>query len=163
MTDKKAILKRVVPIAVLEALTLDARQAVSQKVLVDGMVPVRFFPFRVGRETRVKIIDGRVERIERLQNDVTQPNNDLYLVDQGKILHISREHFQIEKDDDGFYLHDRGSATGTIVERFQIGGDSDEDTVPLKDGDTIVIGREDSPYIFKFIILKEDVVEEMAR
>jgi len=154
MTDKRAILERIIPAAVLKALTPAAEQAVSPSVMVDAMIPLRDFPFRVGRETRVKIVDDRVERIERLHGDMSRPNNDLYLVDEGDLLNISREHFQIEQDDDKFYLYDRGSSSGTFVEQRQVGGSASEETIELNDGDTIVIGTKDSPYIFQFIVLE---------
>ncbi|MDJ0622609.1 MAG: FHA domain-containing protein [Desulfocapsaceae bacterium] len=159
MTDKKAILEKILPAAVLKALTPAAEQAVPPAAMVDDIVPLRNFPYRVGRETRVKIVDGRVERTERLQGDTAQPSNDLYLVDEGHLLNISREHFQIERDDDKFYLYDRGSSNGTYVERRQVGGGASEDTVELRDGDTIIVGSKESPYIFQFIVLDDFEVQ----
>lgn len=153
MTDKLEILKKIMPVAVLEAMSPATIQAVSQSVLVDGMVPLRCFPFRVGRQSRVKIIDGRVERIERVTSDSATPNNDLYLVDNGPQLNVSREHFQIEKEGDRFYLYDRNSDCGTFVEEKQVGGSNNEMTVEIKDGDVITVGTKQSPYIFRFVVL----------
>lgn len=152
MTEKLEILKKVMPLAVLKAMTPEARLAVSQILIVDGIVPLHHFPFRVGRELRVKIIDGRVERIERIKAENDLPNNDLYLVDDGVQLNVSREHFQIEKDGDSFYIYDRGSESGMLVEGHQVGGGG-ETTAELKDGDMVTIGTKQSPYVFQFIDL----------
>ena len=153
MTEKLEILKKLIPLAVLKAMTPEARMAVSQMLIVEGIVPLCHFPFRVGRELRVKIIDGRVERIERIKAESDLQNNDLYLVDSGAQLNVSKEHFQIESDGDSFYLYDRGSEHGTLVEGLQVGGAEGEATAELKDGDTITVGTKQSPYIFQFIIL----------
>jgi hypothetical protein len=83
-------------------------------------------------------------------------NNDVYLIDDGRMLNISREHFLIEKNDDGsFTLLDRMSACGTFV-----GGKAGEkrchgSSCPLADGDIIIVGVPTSPYIFKFSIYDE--------
>lgn len=157
MTEKQKILEKIMPLAILKAITPAAEQAVAQTVLLEGIVPLRTFPFRVGRESRVKMIDGKVERIERVKHGAQHgsfvPNNELYLVDEGHLLNISREHFQIERDGEKFYLHDRNSACGTLVEDRAVGGDNEEDTVELQDGDTITVGTRQSPYIFQFIVV----------
>ena len=155
MENKKEILEAIMPFAVLKALTPMARQSVSKAAHVDGMVPVRSFPFRVGRESRVKIIDGRIERMERVKVGESTPNNDLYLVDDGHLLNISREHFQIEKNGTRFFLYDRGSACGTLVNEDAIGGNEGEDTSELRDEDIITVGTRQSPYRFQFIVLEE--------
>lgn len=154
MTEKQEIFKRIMPLAVLKAMTPEARLAVSQILIVDGIVPLHRFPFRVGREMRVKIIDGRVERIARLKAENELPNNDLYLVDDGVQFNIAKEHFQIEKDGDSFYVYDRDSDTGTLVGERQVGAGG-ETTAELKDGDLVTIGTRKSPYVFQFIYLGE--------
>ena len=154
MNEKLKILKKVIPQAVLKAMTPEAKLAVSQMLIVDGIVPLHHFPFRIGRELRVKIIDGRVERRERVKAENDLPTNDLYLIDDGGQFNVSREHLQIEKDGDTFYLYDRGSENGTLVEGRQVGGGG-EPTVELKDGDRIVIGTKQSPYVFEFITLDD--------
>ena len=155
MDEKQTILKKLIPVAVLKALTPAAEQAVPQAILVAGLVPIRSFPFRVGRESRVKIVDGRVERIERERPQSTIPNNDLYLVDDGHLLNISREHFQIEQDQGKYYLYDRGSACGTLVGEQGLGRENREETVELRDGDIITVGTRQSPYVYQFIVLDE--------
>lgn len=153
MNDKQQILEKLMPRAVLRTLTTEAKQAVPQSALMDDLVPIRTFPFRVGRESRVKIMEGRVERMERQKSGGSTPNNDLYLIDDGHLLNISREHFQIEKDEDRYYLYDRGSACGTQVEGQMVGGNDNEEVVEIRDGDTIIVGTGKSPYIFEFITL----------
>jgi pSer/pThr/pTyr-binding forkhead associated (FHA) protein len=155
MDEKQEILQKLLPVAVLKTKTPAAEQAVPQTILVDGLVAIRSFPFRVGRESRVKIVDGRVERIERERPQNTVPNNDLYLVDDGHLLNISREHFQIELDHGKFYLYDRGSACGTMVGDRRLGGEDMDETVELRDGDIITIGTRQSPYVYQFIVLGE--------
>lgn len=153
MTEKLEILKKLMPSAVLRAMTPEARMAVSQMLIVEGLVPLTRFPFRVGRELRVKIVDGRVERIERVKGENEQQNNELYLIDNAAQLNVSIEHFQIERDGNSFYLYDRGSELGTVVEGVQVGGADGEATTVLNDGDTITIGAKQSPYVFQFILL----------
>jgi len=152
MTEKPELLKKLIPRAVLKAMTPEATLAVSQMLIVDGIVPLHHFPFRIGRESRVKILDGRVERIERVKVENDFSNNDLYLVDDGGQFNVSREHLQIEKDGDSFYLYDRGSENGTLVDGRQVGGGG-ESTVELKDGAMVTIGTKQSPYVFQFIDL----------
>ncbi len=153
MEEKQKIIETIIPVAVLKALTDAAERAVPQTILISGMVPIRRFPFRVGRESRVKIIEGRVERIERERPEEGSPTNDLYLVDDGHLLNISREHFQIEREGEKFYLYDRGSACGTMVEEQSVGGGDRNETIELRDGDVLTIGTRKSPYVFQFLVL----------
>jgi hypothetical protein len=155
MDEKQTILDAVTPKAVLKAMTPEARKATPQSSLVEGVVCIRNFPFRIGRESRIKKINGRLERIERTKLDNRPPSNDLYLVDDGHLLNISREHFQIEKSDNDYVLVDRGSACGTRVGEISVGGNDSTGSLPLKDGDMICIGTKTSPYIFQFITLDE--------
>ena len=154
MTDKKQLLTTFLPTAVLQAETQDAAEAVPHHQLFDNMVCIRRLPFRVGRESRVKKVNGRIERIERPKLDDREPNNDLYLVDRGHLLNISREHLRIEIDGDAFYLVDRGSACGTKVNGEAVGGDDQGGRTLLNDGDIITIGTTESPYRFRFLDLR---------
>ena len=153
MADKKQITEMFRPIAVLEAMTPEAISAVSQGNIVNGLIPIRRFPFRIGRESRVRAVDGKIERIERPKLNQTEPNNDLYLVDRGVLLNISREHLQIECDGESYVLVDRGSASGTKVNMEPVGGDDSGGTLSVKDGDEILIGTKASPYRYRFIDL----------
>ncbi len=155
MDEKQAILEAVIPMAVLKAMTPEAKKAVPQSVLIEGVVCIRKFPFRVGRESRVKKINGKVERIERTKLDNKEPNNDLYLIDDGHLLNISREHFQINKKGDEFILFDRGSVCGTHIQDINVGGNDSPGSLTLKDGDIICVGTKTSPFVFQFITLDE--------
>ncbi len=161
MEDKREILKKFLPAVVLKAMTPQTLQSVSCTAHIDGFIPVRTFPFRVGRESRVRIIDDRIERIERIRKDVAVPNNELYLVDYGHLLNISREHFQIEKNGSRFFIYDRGSACGTRVNDKEAGLEGD-DTVELFDNDIITVGTRQSPYQFKFILVHGYTLEKIT-
>jgi len=94
---------------------------------------------------------------ERHKLSGQEPNNDVYLLDNGEYLQISREHCSIVKNEDGSYiLYDRGSACGSMVNDIKVGGEDHSASAPLKDGDIISLGIENSPYKFKFIILDVD-------
>lgn len=158
MKRKKQIIERFLPIAALEALTAEAADAVPQPQLLQGLVAVRQVPFRVGRESRVKKVNGRLERIERPKMDDREPNNDLYLVDHGQLLNISREHLLIDVVGSSFVLVDRGSACGTKINDEPIGGEDQGGTRSLNDGDIITVGTMDSPYRYRFHDLRGFVV-----
>lgn len=155
MDEKEQLLKKFIPLALLKPMTPVAERAIAQTVTISGLIPIRHFPFRVGRESRVKIIDGRIERIERVKFNDVAPNNDLYLIDDGHLLNISREHFQIERDGDKYYLFDRGSACGTRIGEESVGGSDVSGSLPLADGDIITIGTKKSPYLYQFILLDQ--------
>ena len=135
---------------VLQPLTPEARESIQgDEIKLDK------FPFRVGRECRVRMVDGSPHVIERRKLH-GPPNNDLYLLDRGRRLNVSREHFQIEKKEDGTYeLVDRGSACGTIVGNQAIGGSDKGGRCPLKDGDVIVVGTSESQIVFRFLLPSE--------
>lgn len=108
------------------------------------------FPFRIGRECRLNS-EGQMKRREHSKL-IFPPNNDLYLIDQGKFLSVSREHFQIDKKGDGTYeLVDRGSTCGTIVNNKVVGGHDRGGSCLLQDGDVIVVGTPRSTFVFKFL------------
>ena len=155
MDEKLCILEAITPMAVLKPMTVEAKKAVPQFLLEEGFVCIRKFPFRIGRESRVKMINGKLERIERARLDDRKPSNDLYLVDDGHLLNISREHFQIEKNGTEYVLFDRGRACGTKVGEVMVGGDDSTGSLPLQDGDVIAVGAKATPYLFQFISLDE--------
>jgi hypothetical protein len=130
--------------AFLIPLTDKARCAAFEK-----NIPIGQYPFRVGRECRIHIKDGNEISAERRRTGAA-PNNDLYLQDSAEKMQISREHFQIEqRADGGFDLVDRGSACGTRVGNKTIRGGG---RCELKQGDTITIGIQSSPYVFRFVV-----------
>jgi hypothetical protein len=82
----------------------------------------------------------------------SRPSNDLYLRDRVEPLNVSREHFAIDRGDTGYILVDRESTCGTLVEGQAVGGDLRGGSIPLHDGDVIIVGTSLSPYVFKFRI-----------
>lgn len=128
----------------LVPLTAEARAALGGR----DHVEINRLPFRIGRESRLAMVRGKLTFMERRKGD-TPPNNDLYLIDQGQLLSISREHLQIEKAaDGGLVVHDRGSACGTLVDGSAIGGMDRTGSLALRNDSEIVIGTRDSPYRF---------------
>ena len=128
----------------LIALTPEARGALG-----GAEVEITGFPFRVGRESRSPKGSGQEMSLERRASG-SKPNNDLYLLERSELLNVSREHFQIERRDTGYVLVDRESTCGTIVEGATVGGQNKGGTVPLRDGDVIIVGTSASAYVFKF-------------
>lgn len=153
MEDKQSLLKRITPVAVLKAITPEARSTLTKNCLGNEIIGIWSFPFRIGRESRVEKVDGKIILSERQKISNGKPNNDIYLVDHGHFLQISRQHLQIEKTKTGYLVSDRGSACGTIINTTKIGSEDRGGSGELKDGDIIKIGADDSHYIFKFITL----------
>jgi pSer/pThr/pTyr-binding forkhead associated (FHA) protein len=144
----------------LVAMTDEARSALGNK----PYVRLTIFPFKIGRESRAQNLLARVvTNIER-RLDIAPQLNDLYLVEPStsSSFQISRQHCAIERVKGRFFLVDRGSACGsTVVEAraaerpatvatTQTGGDSLNPRSEVRDGDLIVIGSIDSPYVFRF-------------
>lgn len=154
MESKAAIVSQFTPIAALTAMTPEATAALPQKMVVQGMVGIYGFPFRVGRESRGNIVDGKFHRIERPLPEGRAPTNDVSLVDAGELLQISREHFRIERTGTDYQVVDRGSVCGMLVGGVQIGGNETGGSAPLRDGDEIQIGTDTTPYRYTFIILE---------
>ena len=155
MNDKLAILSEFFPKAVLQAMTTETIEAVPGHLLRGDCVAITSFPFRVGRESRVIEVGGKLQPLERPKKDDSPPTNDLYLVDRGHRLNISREHFQIEKRADGYFLVDRGSACGTKIEGVNVGGDDMGGFTALQDGAVIAVGSVGTPYVFRFLTFDE--------
>jgi len=152
--EKKELLQSMVPRAVLKAITEDAKHSIIKRVFGKDIIPVYKYPFKIGREARIEYVDGEVILQERHKLGGHEPNNDIYLFDNGQYLQISREHCSIVYDgEDTYMLHDRGSACGSMVNNYNVGGDDNNASHPLKDGDTITLGSKESQYKFKFILL----------
>ncbi len=151
MHDKKKILASLFPKAVLQAMTPEALAAMPAVLQATGMASMVAFPFRVGRESRVVMINNTLHRVERPTLKGSVPNNDIYLLDAGEKLQISREHFLIEQDATGYVLTDRGSHCGLTVAGRRVGAGVGLMSVPLRDGDLIAVGTADSQYVFAFI------------
>ena len=153
--DKLRLLSEIVPKAMLQALTPEALEAIPAASRHGQLVAIHAFPFRVGRESRVVKVNGRLESIDRPKKDNSPPTNDLYLVDRGHRLNISREHFEIRREEDGYCLVDRGSACGTLVSGTSVGGDDRGGAMALGDGDTIAVGIDGTPYVYRFLTFDE--------
>ncbi len=152
--EKQELLRTMVPQAVLKALTPEAKHSIIKREFHQDIIPIYEYPFRMGREARVKYADGAIILQERHKLGGQEPNNDVYLLDNGNYLQISREHCSIVKNDnENYLLKDRGSACGSMVNSCVVGGDDNNGSCELKDGDIITLGSEESPYKFKFIVL----------
>ncbi len=162
MDRKLEILTESLPKAMLQALTPEAVDAIPAHFLRGDLIAIYTFPFKIGRESRVKKIDGRLAPMERPKKDDSAPTNDLYLVDRGHRLNISREHCEIVKSAGGYALVDRGSACGTKIEGRNVGGDDTGGAAVLHDGDTIAIGAVGTPYVFRFLSFDEYCVVRKA-
>jgi len=132
----------------LIALTPEAEAAMGTPELV-----LKRFPFRIGRESRVALVDGAMKVTERRRQDLSTASNDLYLIDRGRPLNVSRQHLQIERGDDGVYkVVDCGSACGTLVGHKQIGGHDQGGESILQHGEVLVVGTSESPFVFRFML-----------
>ncbi len=151
MQDKISFLQDKLPKAVLKPLTPEATEASPQDLIDHGYIVIETLPYKIGRESRVVKINGRLEREERVKKGDVVPSNDLYLVDSGHRLNISREHFLIEKRDQQYFLVDRSSACGTKVGGESVGGDDVGGSIRLRDGDVISVGAAGTPYVYQFI------------
>lgn len=151
MHDKQKIVEAALPLAVLEALTPEAINAIPDVYLLgENMVAIFRFPFRVGRESRLTRMEGELHPIVRPTLNGVVPNNDLYLIDPYLKINIGREHFQIERHQDVFMVVDRGSTTGTRLIRDDSGIEEAGSSFVLQDGDVICLGDEGSPFLYRF-------------
>lgn len=129
-------------------------------------VVLSIFPFRIGREARTTALARALASVERRLGTVPQVN-DLYLLDAAvapESCQISRRHCDIEHDAGRFFLLDRASATGSTILKprsgeggtgsvgAQVGGGGFVARSELHDGDFIVLGTRNSPYVFRFQI-----------
>jgi hypothetical protein len=155
MDHKLTLLTANLPKAMLQALTPQTLEAIPSHLLRGDLVAIYAFPFRVGRESRVVEINGKLVRMERPGKDDTTPTNDLYLVDRGHLLNISRDHFHILRSAAGYMLVDQGSACGTKIDGRNIGGSDAGGVAELPDGAVIAVGTADTPYVFRFLSFDE--------
>ena len=107
------------------------------------------FPYRVGRESRETQRTAHGFVTER-RDPASRPTNDRFLRDREGPLNVSREHFAIDRGDTEYILMDQASTCGTIVEGQSVGGRARGGSIPLHDGDVIIVGTSLSPYVFKF-------------
>jgi hypothetical protein len=134
-----------------ETIRLRAMTPEAGEVLGGEYLEITRFPYRVGRESRER--QHAFAEAERRDAPAVLPNNDLYIREDGGIKNVSREHFAIGRSADGGYtVEDRGSACGTIVGNVTLGGHRRRGVCGIKDGNVIVVGTPQSPYVFKFLI-----------
>ncbi|MEP7305910.1 MAG: FHA domain-containing protein [Acidobacteriota bacterium] len=138
--------QQTVPTANLVPVTDEARAAIGGR----PDVRVTELPFKVGRESRMGRFEKLKEEVERRLGGFA-PVNHLYLTEASSHpFHISREHFEIHHLDGQFVLLDRESACGTGVGVSRLGSDRRERRAILRDGDQIVVGAANSPFVFRF-------------
>lgn len=136
-------------VAILVAVTPEAERALNGQ----SELRMTHFPFKVGRESRVsQTAQGMFAREQRLGR--APQVNDVYLKESlsSDLSHVSRDHFAIERIDDRFFVVDRGSVSGTIVAGRRIGGHRRGGRTSLRPGDEIIVGGDESPYVFRFTL-----------
>ena len=151
--EKKDFIKSLIPKAILKAVTDEAENAITHHQMGKNTISIYKFPFYVGREMRANIVNGHLQIMERRMKAHHSHHNDLYLKDMGDLLQISRKHFAIKSTNGEYILQDLGSACGMMVGDVHIGGMDKGGSFIIKDGDIIGIGKETTPYFFKFIVL----------
>jgi len=140
--------RQTAPSAILVPVTDEARTAIGHR----SEVRLTGFPFKVGRESRVGRFEKLKAEVERRLGGLP-PMNDLFLIEpSAHPFHISREHFAIDYVDGKFVLVDRESACGTGVGGDRVGSDRRSRQAILQDGDEIVVGAANSPFVFRFLI-----------
>ena len=148
--SRNELIKSFLPNAVLMPLTTAAEKSILNTQTQNKVIPMFEFPFKVGRESRMAQNDRGLFVKLRIPSSISNPNNDIYLINNTENLEISKEHFQIEKKDDIYFIKDRKSTLGTKLNDKEIGSTSHT----LEDKDIIKIGSSDSKYEFQFLILK---------
>jgi hypothetical protein len=130
-------------------MTPDAFRALGAK----REVALTQFPCKIGRESRWASVEPR-SIVTELRLGVAPQLNNLYLLEppSADLLFVSREHFLIDYQRGSFVAVDRGSMCGTVVAGSAIGGDRRGGSAPLRDGDQIIVGTAESPYVFRFQI-----------
>lgn len=130
----------------LKGLTPEARESLGSEPH-----PILKFPFRVGRERRVRERVGEWLHLDR-RSKTRRPSNDLYIRDSNPSLHLSAQHFAINNVEGVISLEDLGSETGTIVEGLPVGRGGFFRKVGLHHADVIIAGPSMSPFVFKLLI-----------
>ena len=104
-------------------------------------VEVTKIPFRIGRA----FADTHAALFAR--NDLSIPDSQPY--------HVSRNHCEIDCGEQGLLIRDRGSRLGSIVNNEPIGAHADVLSVPLHEGENLLmLGSDVSP--FRFIVSVEE-------
>ena len=59
-TEKRELLTSMIPKAVLKALTEEAKHSITKRVFGQDIIPIFNYPFRIGREARIGLVDGEI-------------------------------------------------------------------------------------------------------
>ena len=151
--SKEEALEKLLPVAALKPLTEEALFSIPQSYLRAGLIPIYQTPYRIGKEARIYKDEetGTLHRIERHRPNNQSPTNDLYLIARGQKLNISREHVQLLREADTFIILDRLSACGFLLNDTHHGGNDTGGRAIIRDGDTLTLGINTSPFCFQFI------------
>ena len=104
----------------------------TKKIIPEGGLVIKRFPYNVGRKSRDPLT-----------------RNDLSIEDE-KPYTVSRDHFAFDQSQGQLLVRDRGSYLGLQVNGEHIGGDREHGAVPLESGENlIVLGCGDTTYRFK--------------
>jgi hypothetical protein len=148
----------------VSAVRLVAVSDEASAALGEAFIRIASFPFKIGRESRaLNPLTRAMVAVERRISTAPQLN-DVYLIETPTdgVVHISRQHCTIDRLGTGFLLLDRNSMCGTGIVRSRlpldanqpfverIGAGTPTDRTLLYDGDLVIVGNEDSPYVFRF-------------
>lgn len=153
--DRKELIKKMIPKAVLHAQNEESAFATFRSCFIEETIGIWNFPFRIGRECRIKVLNNENVITSRHSTLSTITNNDLYIVDIADKLQISREHLSIVNEENKYFLIDKSSTCGTYINEVLVEQMKKHE---LKDGDIIKLGSAESPYVFEFVVLDGEVI-----
>jgi CRP-like cAMP-binding protein len=124
-------------------VTIFAESTQLANVIPAGGLPIRTFPFRIGRAPE-----------EKEKTSLNVNNLDLH---DSVPYKMSREHLSIEIHGGKVVVFDRGSYLGTTVNGVKIGGHHKEGRVELRLGDNnLVLGGKGSRFRFRLVVALEE-------
>jgi CRP/FNR family transcriptional regulator, cyclic AMP receptor protein len=109
----------------------------ATNALADSKPRIESFPYKVGRKSAIGEDDIFIDNDLFLEDSVEEPP-----------FNISSNHFLIDLVNEKYIVIDRGSSFGTIVNGTKI----EEPCVLDKKVNEIIVGSQDSPFIFKLDI-----------
>ncbi|MGR3220524.1 MAG: cyclic nucleotide-binding domain-containing protein [Candidatus Anammoxibacter sp.] len=128
---------------------------ISKRTLIRGKIDVRRFPFRVGRkvDTRAYTVESSVNSVQGVENANKSGKTgqmDFEIDEVSRPYYVSAHHFYIEKEGDNFLIIDNASRLGLILNDNKVNG-----TTVLGDENTLILGSQYSPYVYKIEIMNE--------
>ena len=90
--SRNELIKSFLPNAVLMPLTTAAEKSILNTQTQNKVIPMFEFPFKVGRESRMAENEKGLFVKLRIFNDISKPNNDIYLINNTENLEISKKH-----------------------------------------------------------------------